>query len=131
MDKDIIKTELLKFTKQINEGYKWKPSASQRKAFAQRMSDPEERIAYEKRKEEKLIKKRSGSRFDYNTAGGKYIPTKNQYEFVLDHPNLFKTTEEQEAVNEIIYGYINNEKVHHDYIHIVNEKFRSYDINRV
>lgn len=109
-----------------NEGYKWKPSASQRREFAQRMQNPEEKAAYEKAKEEKVTKKRAGSKFDYYSAGGNYIPTQFQYNFVMNHMELFGTPEENDAINQIMYGYSNNEKIHHDYIHIVNEKIRSF-----
>lgn len=117
--------KLANIAKRIIEAYKWKPSASQRKAFAQKMQDPEERSAYEKRKKDKEDKRRSTSKFDYNTAGGKYIPTRTQHDFVLSHGDLFKTTEEKEAADMVMSGYIMNDKVKHDYIHIVNEKMRS------
>lgn len=109
---------------QYAEAFKWKPSASQRREFAQRMQNPDERAAYEKRKEDRSAAKRANSKFNYSTAGGKYIPTQSQYEFVMTHPDVFKTPEEQDAANQIIYGYTSNEKIHHDYIHIVNEKIR-------
>lgn len=109
-----------------NEAYKWKPSATQKKAFAQRMQNPEERATYEKQKEERAAKKRAGSKFDYYSAGGNYVPTQAQYNFVMKHTDLFTTDEEIDALNQIIYGYGNNEKIHHDYIHIVNEKIRSF-----
>ena len=38
---------------------------------------------------------------------------------------LFKTSEEKDAANQVIPAYTNNEKVHHDCIHIVNEKIRN------
>jgi hypothetical protein len=88
------------------------------------MEDPEEQSAYYKRKEEKLVKKRATSKFDYNTAGGSYVPTKEQYDFVIKNMDLFTTSEEKEAVNMVLSGYSLNEKIHHDYIHIVNEKRR-------
>jgi len=125
--KKIILEELYKLTCNIiQEAYKWKPSASQRREFAQRMQNPEERAAYEKAKEEKAAKKRAGSKFDYNSAGGYYVPTQCQYNFVITHMKLFNTPEEKDAANQIMYGYTNNEKIHHDYIHIVNEKIRSF-----
>ena len=36
-------------------GYKWKPNASQRREFAERMKDPEEQEAYDTRKREKAM----------------------------------------------------------------------------
>jgi hypothetical protein len=112
----------------IGEAYKWKPSASQRKAFAQKMQDPDEQLAYIKRKEEKLEKKRSTSKYDYKTAGGEYVPTKAQYDFVINNMEQFVSSDEKDAANMVIYGYVNNEKIHHDNIHIVNEKIRSKSI---
>jgi len=108
----------------LKEAYKWKPSAAQRKAFATKMQDPIEKDAYEKRKKEKEEKRRSKSKFDYSSAGGNYIPTKTQYDFVIKNFNLFKTLEEQDAANMVRYGFTTKEKIHHDYIHIVNEKRR-------
>lgn len=130
--KKIILEELRKLVRRIieeetqNEAYKWKPSASQRRAFAQKMQDPEEKAAYEKRKEDKVVKKRAGSEFDYYSAGGNYVPTQSQYNFVMNHMDLFSTNKEQDAANQIMYGYTNKEKVHHDFIHVVNEKIRSF-----
>ena len=112
----------------IGEAYKWKPSVSQRKAFAQKMQDPDEQLAYIKRKEEKLEKKRSTSKYDYKTAGGEYVPTKVQYDFVINNMEQFVSRDEKDAANMVIYGYVNNEKIHHDNIHIVNEKIRSKSI---
>lgn len=106
-------------------GYKWRPSKSQRKEFAIRMQNPDEKAAYEQRKEERAQRRRSTSSFDYNTAGGNYVPTQSQYDFVMNHMYLFNTSEEQDAVNQIIYGYTCKEKVFHDYIHIINEKRRT------
>ena len=129
--KKIILEELRKLVRRIieeesqNEAYKWKPSASQGREFAQKMQDPEEKAAYEKRKEDIATKKRAGSKFDYYSAGGSYVPTQFQYNFVMNHMDLFNTTEEQDVANQIMYGYTNNEKIHHDFIHVVNEKIRS------
>lgn len=109
----------------FKEAYKWKPSATQRRAFAQRMQDPSEQAAYEKRKQDKADKRRAGSKFDYGTAGGYYVPTKAQYDFATNNMHLAKTIEEKSAFNDVIYGYGANEKVHHDSIHVVNEKMRS------
>ena len=98
--------------------YKWRPNASQRKAFAEKMKDPEEKAAYEERK-----------RFKHSYEGFKdrdFIPTKEQYDFCMTYPELFITEEEKDAVNQIIYGYGCNEKIHHQYIHIINEKRRNY-----
>lgn len=106
--------------------YKWKPNASQRKAFAQRMQNPEEKAAYEQSKRDKAEKRRSSSQFEYETAGGNYKPTQHQYLTamkMLKNDNL--SMEQSTAASVVIFGYSCNDKVHHDYIHIVNEWGRS------
>lgn len=106
--------------------YKWKPSKTARREFAERMqNDKEFADNYYARKEKKLKKNRATSKFNYNTAGGNYIPTKSQYEFCMNNTNLFKTSEEKKAINIVIFGYTNHEKVHHDFIHVINEKIRN------
>lgn len=110
-------------------GYKWKPNKSQREAFKTRMADPKEKEAYELAKEQKMANKRSKSKFDYKTAGGFYVPTKEQYEFVMQNMDLFKTDEEITAANIVVGGFSCNEKVNHDFIHIVNEKRRTVCLN--
>jgi len=52
-------------------GYKWKPNASQRAAFRERMQDPEEKQAYEERK--RLKNSYEGFK------NKEFIPTLNQY----------------------------------------------------
>ena len=105
--------------------YKWKPSASQRKAFAEKMSDPIEAATYENRKLQKANSRRAKSSFDYETAGGNYIPTKMQHDFCLSNMDLFNTPEKANAANMVMFGYSCKEKVQHDCIHIVNEVIRS------
>lgn len=106
--------------------YKWKPSKSARREFAQKMqNDQQFATDYYNRKSEKAEKRRAGSKFDYNTAGGSYIPTKAQHDFCLQNPDLFVTVEENQAANEVIFGYTCQEKVKHDSIHVVNEKIRT------
>ena len=107
--------------------YRWKPSASQRRAFAEKMKDPGEQAAYYQRKNTKEEKRRSTSDFDYEKAGGNYVPTRAQYDFCMNHYELFETSKEKDAANFVISAFSLNEKVHHDYIHIVNEKIRSYE----
>jgi len=104
--------------------YKWRPTASQRRAFAQRMQDPEEKAAYETRKKERIEKQRSESKFDYNTAGGYYVATRRQHDFVLNNIHLFNTLELEQAANEVTSSYTCNTKTHHDNIHIVNSIMR-------
>lgn len=104
--------------------YKWKPSASQRKAFAEKMKNPAEQAAYEERKNQKAEKRRAGSQFDYATAGGQYIPTQSQYDYACSmHSKL--TGEIKQAFDLLISAYTCNQKVHHDIIHQVNEHLRN------
>jgi hypothetical protein len=105
--------------------YKWKPSASQKREFAQNMQNEVFKTDYYARKEVKENKRRSTSKFDYNTAGGNYIPTKEQHDFCLNNMELFETSEDKTACNIVMSGYICNEKTPHDFIHIVNEKRRN------
>lgn len=105
--------------------YKWKPSASQRRAFAEKMQDPAEATAYTARKLAKANKRRAGSAFDYKKAGGQYIPTRAQHNEAfraLTEDTLSPTQEE--ACNLVMSAFALNEKVHHDHIHIVNEIIR-------
>lgn len=77
---------------------RWKPSAAQRRAFAERMADPAQRAAYEARKAAKAEKRRAGSSFDYQTAGGSFVPTDAQYATcgrIMDDPA--STQEERDA----------------------------------
>lgn len=103
--------------------YKWKPSKSQRRAFAEKMSDPAEQAAYYQIKEDKATRRRAGSSFDYGSAGGEYVPTEAQYKFTMSFEGDC-TREQREAFNMVQYGYNCKEKVHHDFIHIVNELIR-------
>ena len=98
-------------------GYKWKPNATQRREFAERMKDPNEREAYETRKREKNAYQ--------NWKDKDFVPTREQHDFCFDNMHLFLTPEEVNAANMVMYGYSCNEKVNHCYIHIVNEKRRS------
>lgn len=104
---------------------KWKPSKAQAREFASKMKDPDYAAAYYTRKEVKAAKRRASSQFDYNTAGGHYVPTKAQYDFCINYIHLFRTDEEKKAANDTMYGYSCNEKIHHDSIHIVNEILRT------
>ena len=102
--------------------YHWKPSKSQARAFAKRMEDPVEAAAYEARKAAKAAKRRASSRFDYETAGGRYRPTEYQYHVACAAAARGGLTPEQvTACNEIARGYTCSEPVHHDFIHVVNE----------
>lgn len=103
---------------------KWTPSAAQRKEFAINMQDEDFRNDYEARKAERAANKRATSKFDYATAGGMYVPTKNQHDFVMNYSENL-TAKQQDAFDQITYGYSCKEKVHHDHIHIVNEMIRN------
>jgi len=107
--------------------YKWKPSAAQRRAFAQRMQDPAEAAAYAQRKQDKADKRRVGSRFDYASAGGEYVPTQAQHatawQIMADHN---ATRKQKDAAGLVMSAYACNERTHHDNIHIVNDYYRSH-----
>lgn len=104
---------------------KWTPSAAQRRDFAKKMENPAEREAYEQRKRDRADKRRAASQFNYGNAGGSYVPTKEQFEFCLSNWPSGTTSEQDSARDTVMYGYTCQEKVHHDYIHIVNEMRRS------
>jgi len=96
--------------------YKWKPNAAQRKEFAERMQNPEEKKAYEERKFQKR-------QYD-NWKDKDFVPTKEQHDFCFNHSELFVTTEEITAMNMVMSGFSCQDKINHSYIHIVNEKRR-------
>ena len=101
-------------------GYRWKPNASQRREFAERMKDHDEREAYETRKREKAM-------YD-NWKDKDFVPTREQFDFCWKYGNFFETREEQDARNFVMSAYTCNEKVNHAFIHIVNEKRRGYQV---
>ena len=104
----------------------WRPSATQRKQFAENMKNPAFAEAYYARKEARGKKRRATSKYDYNTAGGEYIATQRQYNAAIDiqhDSNL--TSEQRDAANMVVYSYTCRAKIHHDYIHVVNEIIRS------
>ena len=103
--------------------YKWKPSKTARRAFAEKMQNPVECKAYEARKEAKAEKRRAGSQYDYNTAGGYYLPTALQYQAANELAAIAEG-ELQSAAAIVVVGYNSGEKVHHDYIHLINEHIR-------
>lgn len=106
--------------------YKWKPSSTQKRAFAERMRDPLEKAAYIERKEAKSTKRRAGSQFDCQSAGGSYVPTKHQYETAIEILGARDISKElQSAASIVMSGWSCQDKVHHDYIHLVNEWYRS------
>ena len=106
--------------------YRWKPSKSARRQFAKNMQNKEFADAYYERKEARAEKRRLGSSFDYNSAGGAYVPTQFQNESAFKFLSSKDLTPEQtDACNQVISGYSCNEKIHHDYIHVLNELIRN------
>jgi hypothetical protein len=82
--------------------------------------------AYNDRKLSRQIKRRAKSEFNYNTAGGNYIPTKIQYDFAMKFLlNKSLSEKQKNAANMVILAYSCNEKTHHDHIHIINEMIRN------
>lgn len=118
---------MIKFKDLLKESYKWKPSKSAAREFAQRMSSDENyRKEYEAKKEAKAEKRREGSQFDYSTAGGFYVPTQNQSDMALKAlTTMTLTPEQKDACNAVMSGFSMNEKVSHDNIHVVDELIRS------
>ena len=53
-------------------GYKWKPNASQRREFAERMRDPEEKSAYETKKAEKQLYENWKDKGTYGNKSNKF-----------------------------------------------------------
>ena len=105
---------------------KWKPSAAQRREFAQKMQDPKEKASYYARKEERAAKRRASSNYDYATAGGSYVPTSQQHDAAMEMCASGQCTDEQlDAANQVAGAYACNMKVPHDAIHIVNKYRRS------
>ncbi|MBN1969610.1 MAG: hypothetical protein JW870_09605 [Candidatus Delongbacteria bacterium] len=104
--------------------YKWKPNATQRREFKERMQDPILRAEHEQNKANGAAKKRSSSKFDYESASGYYLPTKIQFD--ASNRMLFSDVSEEQktAANNIISAHVCGFKTHHDNIHIVNEWIR-------
>lgn len=103
-------------------GYRWKPNASQRRDFAERMKDPEEQKSYEERKRAKNTYSDNPLSFKHKS----FIPTQFQNDQARKFLSMNKlTSEQQDACSQVIYGYGCQEKIHHDYIHIVNELTRN------
>lgn len=107
--------------------YKWKPSKTQARAFAEKMNNDSAFAAdYEKRKTERADKRRATSQFDYEKAGGNYVPTKFQHDIAFEILSDAKcSTSEIDAANMVIFGYTTSKTVQHDYIHVVNEYSRN------
>ena len=106
--------------------YRWKPNATQRKAFAQKMLDPVEQQAYTDRKEKRDRRSREYRQLAQERHGETFIPTIRQYHFCFDSPDLFNTAEEQEAMCEVLYGYTCKEEIAQCHLDIVNEMMYSH-----
>ena len=112
-------------------GHKWRPSASQRREFARNMQNPDFASAYHERQRQRSEKRISESKFNYSSAGGNYVPTKEQHDAAIRASLSCKLTEEQKnACEMVMYGFSCNEKIHHDYIHIINELIRNNNLNK-
>jgi hypothetical protein len=104
----------------------WKPTAAQKKAFAEKMQNETLKKEYESKKEAKQIKRRATSKFDYATAGGEFIPTKKQYMTAFRLLQIDTATIEQlDAARMVVDAYISKTTTHHDNIHIINEFLRN------
>ena len=108
--------------------YRWKPSKSQKRQFAEKMQDPEFAKAYYRRKEERADKQRATSNYDYSSAGGYYVPTSEQNKVAFIVLSREHDTILVEAANMVTFGYSTNTKIHHDYIHVINEYRRNNNI---
>ena len=95
--------------------YRWKPNASQRREFAERMKNPEEQTAYLERK--KIKNSYVGFKDKF------FVPTKMQYDFamsILSNGLSEMSHVTANACNFIISAWVCQDKVHHDYIHVIN-----------
>jgi hypothetical protein len=109
--------------------YKWKPSKTARREFASKMNDDNFAAEYHTRKQAKADKRRAQSRFDYDTAGGQFIPTKAQYDYSMNAVlTQDLSIEQMDACNQVIYGFNCQERIDHDFIHVVNELIRSKEL---
>lgn len=109
---------------------RWRPSRAEARSFSNRMkNDNEFAAAYNARKEEKEKKRRHGSKFDYKSAGGEFVPTREQHDFAMSilrsdvivrYGSDKEKRDTEDACNMVANGYISQERIHHDYIHIVN-----------
>ena len=108
---------------------KWKPSKAARREFAEKMQNPGYAEQYYARKKARADKRRGGSEFNYETAGGYYVPSQNQHYQALKLLKNNPTDQQREAAEIICVGYYNMDKVHNDYIHIINEWGRTNILN--
>ena len=94
---------------------------------------PEQRAAKEqarKEREEKahmrrvaeMEKLRAKSKFNYATAGGSFVPTREQYDAAIQMERLGIDVMQATALQG---AYLAQTKVSHDIIHVINEYRRS------
>jgi len=106
----------------------WYPSRGERKAFAIRMrEDKEIREAYQERKAKRAAKRIASSAYDYPSAGGEFVPTKQQGLFATFDRRGTRSQEDEEAMEIVGSAWSTSTKCHHDYIHRVNECMRRAD----
>lgn len=99
--------------------YRWRPSASQRRAFAERMQDPQEQKAYDERKQEK--KETFVKSFGQTGTGSSYVPTQAQHDYAVFDRSMNETSEHDNACNMVAHAFACNQRCDHHYIHVVNE----------
>ena len=112
---------------------KWRPSKAQAREFAQRMANDQEFAdAYNERKRKREEKRREGSKYDYGSAGGEYVPTQVQnnasMKFLHGGCPDGLLPHQRVGCEMVISAYALNEKTHHDNIHVVNELIRKYEV---
>lgn len=84
--------------------YRWKPSKSARRDFAENMKNSDFSNDYYARKEAKADKRRSGSQFEYQTAGGSYVPTQAQYNAAVEAERLCANQGNQRCQGQLRTG---------------------------
>ncbi len=61
-----------------------------------------------------------------NNPGNDFIPTKEQYDFCMEHSDLFTAKFQQEAMNLVIFGYSNSEKIPYDDIQVIKDLMKKH-----
>ena len=100
--------------------YKWKPNAAQRAEYQQRCID-NGGIRPVSAKEKKWREEKEN-----HFKGGilMAVPTEMQHDFAIFKRPTSLTPKQEDAFNQVAYGYSCNEKIDHCYIHIVNQFIR-------
>jgi len=102
--------------------FKWKPNASQRRAFAERMQDSDEQSAYYSRQLAK--KNKFYDSFYHPGSGVECIASKSAHDFCIFDRRGIDTPELEDAANQVVFSFSCNEKIDHYYIHIINSIIR-------